>query len=176
MVSRPHYSRFLPVVGWREWVCLPDLGIDAIKAKVDTGARSSALHAVDITELHRGKQAWVRFAVHPMQRDSDRTVFCDAPVLERRAVRSSSGHVQLRYVIRTDLELLGRRWPIDLSLSSRTEMGFRMLIGREAIRRHFVVHPGISFLGGRPYRGRRSAGKIAPATLPPATETDDERR
>ncbi|HVS66693.1 MAG TPA: RimK/LysX family protein [Thermoanaerobaculia bacterium] len=146
----------LPTVGWREWIQIPELGQFLIKAKVDTGARSSSLHAYDLEIVDRDGIEWVRFVVHPLQRDTEVTVECEAPLLERRWVRSSTGERQLRPVIRTDLLLAGRPWPIDLTLTSRDVMGFRMLLGREAIRRRFLVDPGRSYLLSR--RPRRRAG------------------
>lgn len=135
-------------MGWREWVRLPDLEIATIKAKVDTGARSSSLHAVDVEiEKKRGKSL-VRFKVHPLQ-DSTKglnTRQCEVPLLEERWIRSSNGKRELRPVIMTPLEFGGAIWPIELTLTSRDMMGFRMLLGREAIRRRFVVDPGRSFL------------------------------
>jgi hypothetical protein len=134
------------VIGWREWLALPELGIDRIKAKVDTGARSSALHAIRIEEFERDGDDWVRFRVHPRQRDTSETIQCEYPVHDRRSVRSSVGHEQHRIVIRPKVEMMGERFPIDLTLTNRDAMGFRMLLGREATRGRFLVDPGASFL------------------------------
>jgi hypothetical protein len=142
-------SRTRPVVGWREWVALPDLGVTAIKAKIDTGARSSSLHAWDITEETRDGATWLRFGIHPIQHDDDVEVLAAAPLLEHREVRSSNGEAEVRPVILTTVELLGQRFEIELTLSRRDEMDFRMLLGRRAIRRRFVVDPGRSFVGGK---------------------------
>lgn len=139
----------LPVIGWREWIALPDLGIRAIKAKVDTGARSSSLHAFEIEYFHRRGRERVRFRVHPLQRDTRLTVEAEAELLEFRHVRSSSGEASERPVVLTMVELLGERWPIELTLASRDAMGFRMLLGRQALRSRFVVDPGHSFLSGK---------------------------
>ncbi|KPK17393.1 MAG: hypothetical protein AMJ62_01385 [Myxococcales bacterium SG8_38] len=136
----------LSVIGWREWVALPDLGISRIKAKVDTGARSSSLHAYDIEVFSRGPRDYVRFVVHPVQRETKTTIHCIAELHEHRHVKSSSGHREYRPIIRTSLELGAERWPIDLTLTTRDAMGFRMLLGREAIRGRFVVEPGRSYL------------------------------
>jgi hypothetical protein len=133
-----------PVIGWREWVGLPELGVDGVKAKVDTGARSSSLHAWDI-EVDGDV---VRFSVHPVQDDDDIVVQAEAPLVEHRDVRSSNGDVEERPVIRTVAVLRGEQIPIELTLSRRDEMGFRMLLGRSAVRRRFLVDPGRSFLGG----------------------------
>ena len=149
----------LPVIGWREWVGLPDLGIKAIKAKVDTGARSSSLHAFDLQEFKRNGVTWVRFQIHPVQRKSDRAVTTEAPVLVFRSVRSSSGKAAVRPVIVTNVLLLGVAWPIELTLANRDEMGFRKLLGREAFRQRFLVDAGKSYYGGRPKRRKRRALK-----------------
>lgn len=140
----------LEVVGWREWVVLPMLRIPAVKAKIDTGARTSALHAFDLDYFERDGREFVRFRVHPFQRSTKVTVEAEAEVLEYRRVRTSSGHVTVRPVIVTPIELAGRRWDIELTLANRDAMGFRMLLGRRTMRRRFVVDPGRSFLCGRP--------------------------
>ncbi len=148
-----------PLIGWREWVALPSLGIRAIKVKVDTGARSSALHAFDIEIFVEGEQEMVRFKVHPFQKDSQTTVEGVAPLIDRRIVRSSAGEASVRPVILTEIELAGQRWPIELTLTRRDTMGFRMLLGRQAVRRRFQIEPARSFLAsnnpGAPKRRRR---------------------
>lgn len=142
----------LPIIGWREWVGLPDFGIEAIKVKVDTGARSSSLHAFDLHEFIRDGEKWVGFKVHPVQRKRDVTVDIEARILEYRSVRSSSGKATKRPVIVTQLKLLGITWPVELTLASRDKMGFRMLLGREAFRDRFLVDAGNSYFGGKPKR------------------------
>ncbi|MGW8268450.1 MAG: ATP-dependent zinc protease family protein [Longimicrobiales bacterium] len=139
----------LPVIGWREWLSLPDLGIERIKAKIDTGARSSSLHAYDIRGFKRGGGSWVRFRVHPVQRNHRITVEAEARVIGKRTVRTSSGHDSLRWVIETDALLGGARWPIEITLTRRDAMGFRMLLGRQALRSRFLVDPGRSFIFGK---------------------------
>lgn len=138
--------RELAKIGWREWVGLPELDISRIKVKVDTGARSSSLHAFDIEVFSRGRRDYVRFTAHPVQREMRTTVHCVAELHEHRHVKSSSGHREYRPIIRTLVQLGGQSWPIDLTLTTRDAMGFRMLLGREAIRRRFVVDPGRSYL------------------------------
>jgi hypothetical protein len=138
------------VAGWREWVGLPGLGVPWVKAKLDTGARSSALHAFDVEELERDGETWVRYAVRPWQRSDEDLVTAESRVLDRRAVRSSSGHAEERYVVSLDVTIGGRTVAAEVTLSNRDEMGFRMLIGREALRGGFLVDPGRSYLGGRP--------------------------
>ncbi|TQL47144.1 hypothetical protein FB562_0192 [Homoserinimonas aerilata] len=135
------------IVGWREWVSLPDIGVPWVKAKIDTGARSSALHAFDIEELDGGER--VRFWVRPWQRSVEDVVQVECAVHDRRRVRSSSGHSEERFVVLLDVEIFGRTVTAETTLSNRDQMGFRMLIGRQALRQGFVVHPGRSFLAGR---------------------------
>jgi len=138
------------VAGWREWVSLPGLGVPWIKAKLDTGARSSALHAFDVEEVERDGETWVRYVVRPWQRSDEDFVTAESRVLDRREVRSSSGHAEERYVVSLDVSIGGRVVAAEVTLSNRDEMGFRMLIGREALRGGFLVDPGRSYLGGRP--------------------------
>jgi hypothetical protein len=135
------------IVGWREWASLPAIGVPWIKAKLDTGARSSALHAFDIEELPGGER--VRFQVHPWQNSVEDAVQVECPVHDRRDVRSSSGHSEERIVVLVDVELFGRTVTAETTLSNRDQMGFRMLIGREALRQGFIVDPACSFLAGR---------------------------
>lgn len=150
--------RELRRIGWREWVALPDLGIGAIKAKIDSGARSSALHAIGIQRFVQGGRPFVRFKVHPDQRDSKRTIEAVAPVLEKkRKVKSSTGHVTERPVILSRIEIFGESFEIELTLVPRGEMGFRLLLGRQAFRDRFLVDASRSFLNGRPRRKKKKA-------------------
>lgn len=137
------------IIGWREWVAFPDLSIEHIKAKIDTGARSSALHAYDI-ECYKTKNGKLRakFSVHPLQRNSKTIIHCHADVIDQRYVRSSSGQRELRTTIVTNLALGNEVWPIELTLTNRDSMGFRLLIGRTALRRRFLVDPQRSFFFG----------------------------
>lgn len=143
------------VAGWREWASLPDIGVDWIKAKLDTGARTSAIHAFDLEEVDVDGTAHVRFSIHPWQDSDDDIVQAVLPVHDRREVRSSSGHVETRYVVRMDISICSHRIQSEMTLSRRDEMGFRMLIGREALRQGLLVDPGRSYLGGRPKRAVR---------------------
>ena len=136
----------VPAIGWREWLALPDLGIPRIKGKVDTGARSSSLHAFDIEIVRAHGRSRVRFKVHPVQGDDRTTVRCDVPLHDMRWVKSSNGTHELRPVIRTHIVVDDERWRVDVTLTSRELMRFRMLLGREAVQRRFVVDPGRSFL------------------------------
>jgi len=140
------------IAGWREWVALPGFGVEHVKAKLDTGARSSAVHAFDVEELVRDGVDWVRFAVHPWQRSTADAVVVERPVHDRRVVRSSNGTEQERIVVLTTIALLGRTIETEMTLSRRDEMGFRMLVGREALRQGFLVDADASYLGGRPPR------------------------
>ncbi len=137
-------------VGWREWVRLPEIGIKRIKAKIDTGARSSSLHAYDIEIVDVSDIQQVKFKVQPLQKNRDRVIEACLPVAEFRKVRSSNGQTTTRPVVRTRLELFGCRYEIDLTLFDRTKMGFRMLIGREALGGRFVVDASSSYCGGKP--------------------------
>jgi len=139
------------LIGWREWLSLPALGVARIKAKVDTGARTSALHAMHITPFDNAGALWVAFEVAPHTggvRDLAR-IQCRAPVRDHRPVKSSSGHAQERYVISTPVVLGGRQFDIEVTLTNRAEMGFEMLFGRTSLRAgRFLVHPTRSFLLG----------------------------
>jgi hypothetical protein len=147
---RTQSAKALERIGWREWVSLPHLRIPWIKAKVDTGALTSALHAFDIHVTSQRGRRFVRFSVHPLQRNSVVTIETQAPLHDMRPVRSSSGHETVRPVIVTEVEILGRPWSIELALIARDDMGFRMLLGRRALRGRFLVDPGRSYAGGAP--------------------------
>lgn len=146
-----------PVIGWREWVELPGLGGAAVKAKVDTGARTSTLHAFDIREHDDGTT--VAFSYHPVQRDERRTVTAEAPLVDRRTVTASNGQSELRHVIATEVVIDDEPIAIELTLTRRDAMGFRMLLGRGALRGRYTVDPGRSFRGEASKRARRRARK-----------------
>lgn len=133
-------------MGWREWLAIPTLGVDRIKAKVDTGARSSALHAFDIRSAEVDGRPGVRFRVHPLQRRSLPVIEACAPLLDRRHVRSSSGARELRPVVSVTVSLGQTLWEIEVTLTDRSPMGFRFLLGRQAIRGRFLVDAGRSYL------------------------------
>ena len=138
-----------PVIGWREWVAFPEFGVTEIKAKIDTGARTSSIHAQHIKSFERDGKQWVRFQIHPLQRTTKQTLDVEAELLEYRRVTSSTGHASMRPVVVTPARLFGIQWDIELTLTSRDEMGFRMLLGREAVRGRFLIDPSKSFLAGK---------------------------
>lgn len=156
----------LEIVGWREWIGLPQLGIKRIKAKIDTGALSCSLHAFDIENFQREEREFVRFKVHPIQRSERRALTLEAPVLELREIRSSNGLVAVRPVILTEFEMLGIRHNIELTLADRNQMGFRMLVGRRALKDRFLVDSGRSYYGGRPKKKTKRVKKTGGKTNP----------
>jgi len=135
--------------GWREWVSLPSIGVGSIKAKLDTGARTSALHAFNIETYWSDGELWARFFVHPYQKNDRREIACDARIEDIRIVSNPGGRRQRRLVIRTDVRLGDETWPIDLSLTDRDEMGFRLLIGRTTMHGKLIVDPDHSYLLGK---------------------------
>jgi hypothetical protein len=141
--------------GWREWVSLPGIAVPWIKAKLDTGARTSAIHAFGIEQFEKNGGTWVRYSIHPWQKTDAGAVEVESRVHDRRTVRSSSGFADDRFVVMMDIRLVTRTITAEVTLSRRDEMGFRMLVGRQALRQGFVVDPGRSYLGGRPPRRAR---------------------
>jgi hypothetical protein len=138
------------IIGWREWVALPELGGAIVKAKIDTGARTSALHAFGLRVLDRGPGQVASFELHPRQRSRADALRVECPVHSFKQVRSSNGRVERRPVIVSSVRLGALSWPIEVTLTSRDAMGFRMLLGRAAVRRRFLVDPGKSYLLGTP--------------------------
>ncbi len=160
--SRVYDDRPLATVaGWREWIALPELGVPWVKAKLDTGARSSSIHAFDIDETSCDGVDWVSFTVQPWQRSDTDHVRSEMRVIDRRTVRSSTGHEDQRFVVRTAITVVGLDLVAELTLANRDEMGFRMLVGREALRGSLLVDPGRSYLGGRPRRATRRKNRGA---------------
>lgn len=148
----------LDMLGWREWVGFPELGIAQIKAKVDTGARTSCLHAFLVEPFERDAVPWVRFSIHPNQNSNSEVVSCEAPVLDQRFVRDSGGHQELRYVIETTISIGKCLHSVEVTLTDRDSMKFRVLLGRTAIRGQYGVDPGRSYLRGK--RKRRLKKKV----------------
>lgn len=133
-------------VGWREWIALPELGIRQIKAKIDTGARTSAIHTDTIKVFHDSRGVLkVSFSLSPLPNKSKKQ-WCTAEVIDRRTVSDSGGHRELRWVIRTLIEMDGRHWPIEVTLTNRESMRYRMLLGRTALEKYCVIYPGRSYL------------------------------
>lgn len=134
------------IIGWREWVALPELGIDRIKAKVDTGARTSALHAFALHPYKEGNKDKIRFDIHPIQHNVSEVITCIADITDKRWVSDSGGHREERYVVSTPIVLADQTWLIEITLTERDSMLFRMLLGRSAIRKRFTVNPARSFI------------------------------
>ena len=144
-----HMVSPLMTVGWREWVLLPDLGLPHIKAKIDTGAKTSCLHAFSVEPFEKNGKEWVRFGIHPHQNDVDTEVYSEAEVTDKRMVSDSGGHKEERYVITTELMIDEHCWPIEITLTNRDTMLFRMLLGRTAMKNKIIVNPAKSFLLGK---------------------------
>ncbi len=140
------------IVGWREWVTFPDLGDATIKAKIDTGAKTSALHAWNIKPFIKNDEEWIAFDIHPIQKKNSISMRCEARTAVAKLVKSSNGMVEKRYAIKTTVTVGPYSYPIDLTLTNRDDMGFRLLIGRSALKNRFLVDCTHSFI--------QSPGKI----------------
>lgn len=138
------------IAGWREWVALPELNITHIKAKMDTGARTSCIHAFRVEEFDKQGERWVRFWVHPNQQDTQTEVVCEARVVDVRRVTDSGGHREMRYVIATQVAFGSQRWEAEITLTNRDNMKFRMLIGRTAMKDRIIINPAVSYQLGQP--------------------------
>lgn len=138
-----------PILGWREWVSLPGLGIHKIKAKIDTGARTSALHAFSLNPFVENNASKISFEIHPFQHNTSEVVHCVANVVDKRLVTDSGGHEEERYVIETPMTIAGQTWSIEITLTERENMLFRMLLGRSALRKRFIINPARSFVSTR---------------------------
>lgn len=154
-------SRNFPVLGWNEWVALPGLKVPRIKCKVDTGARTSALHAYYVEEFEEDSVHRVRFGLHPMQGDTSKEIHCVADVIDTRNVTDSGGHTEARIVISTPVIIGNYTWPIEITLTNRDTMRYRMLLGRAAIEDNFVVDAGASCLMGDPSNSPASLAYVS---------------
>jgi len=138
------------IIGWREWVALPELGIPAIKTKIDTGAKTSTLHANEIQHFQQNNEPWVKFNLHPSRRYPQLIVQSQAPILDERLITDSGGHRELRYVIQTPISIGNLCWPIEITLTNRNSMLFRMLLGRSALQQgSLMIQPQASYLCGK---------------------------
>lgn len=156
-----------PTVGWREWVGLPELGIDWVNSKVDTGARTSALHAFYVEPFVKEGVDWVRFGIHPLQNRNDVIVDCEAPIHDQRPVTDSGGHTEERYVIKTIARMADMKWTIEITLTNRDNMRFRMLLGRTALNGRFLVDSSASYLQGRKKRPKKKSPKDEVVVIKP---------
>ena len=152
-------ARSQPTLGWREWVGLPEYGVDWLKAKVDTGARTSSLHAAGLHTFEVENREWVRFHIYPWQRSTAAAVQVEARVLDRRQVRSSSGTTERRPVVVLPVRIGSQIVDVEFTLTRRDQMGFRMLLGRQALRRRFLVDTGRSYLLGQPPKSLKQANR-----------------
>ncbi|RKS98343.1 30S ribosomal protein S6--L-glutamate ligase [Flavobacterium sp. 123] len=138
------------ILGSEEWCTFPELGIPTIKARVDSGAKTSALHAINIAPFIKNDTNWVKFDINPIQNNLKTVIHCEARLVDKRIVKSSSGFREQRYVIQTNLEIGESKWPIEMTLTNRDSMGFRMLLGREAMSGRVLVDPEQKYLLGQP--------------------------
>jgi hypothetical protein len=138
------------IIGWREYVSLPDLGVEQISAKIDSGARTSCLHAMNIEEFYKGDDLYVRFATQPKRKDTKFEVTCEAQVKEKRIVKSSNGTESKRYVIVTNVQMGNYKWPVEMTLTGRKKMTYKMLFGRTSMGVDFLINPTHSYLQGEP--------------------------
>lgn len=136
------------IIGSVEWCSFPGLGIPAIKARVDSGAKTSSIHAFNIQKIRRNGESWISFEVHPLQGDRRTVIRCEQPILDKRVVKSSSGIAETRYVIAANIKVGDEAWDIEITLANRDSMGYRMLLGREAMSGRMLVDPSLNFCLG----------------------------
>lgn len=149
MNEKSNQQQDVEIIGWREWVSLPKLGIPHIKAKVDTGARTSALHAFKLNPYKEKGRQRIKFSIHPLQKDMETVIDCDTEVADIRWITDSGGHREKRYVIQTPITIGTKEYDIEITLTNRDTMQFRMLLGRNGIKPHFIVNPAISYAIGK---------------------------
>ncbi len=148
MQTHKHPPHNKVIIGWREWCALPKLGLPAVKVKIDTGADTSALHAFDIETFHRKDKKYVRFSIHPLQGHLDLVRRCTALIVDERKIMSSNGHSERRYVIATPIKIGNLLFDIEITLSNRDPLKFRMLLGRQALKKFALVDPAHSYSQG----------------------------
>ncbi|EKD70811.1 MAG: hypothetical protein ACD_46C00387G0002 [uncultured bacterium] len=141
-----------PIIGWREWIALPEFNIPKIKAKIDTGARTSALHAFSLRPFTENGKQKISFDIHPLQHNTEKIITCSADIVDKRLVTDSGGHAEERFVIETPIIVAGQTWSIEITLTERENMLFRMLLGRSALRKRFIVNPFRSFVTTKRYQ------------------------
>jgi len=163
-----------PALGWREWVGLPEHGLEWVKAKVDTGARTSSLHAAGLHTFELENREWVRFSIYPWQRSTTDAIQIEARVLDRRRVRSSSGTTERRPVVVLPVRMGNKIYDVEFTLTRRDEMGFRMLLGRQALRGRFLIDTGRSYLLGQPPRTERRANRTPSSETNPKPDRNPE--
>lgn len=163
-----------PALGWREWVGLPEHGLEWVKAKVDTGARTSSLHAAGLHTFELENREWVRFSIYPWQRSTTDAIQIEARVLDRRRVRSSSGTTERRPVVVLPVRMGNKIYDVEFTLTRRDEMGFRMLLGRQALRGRFLIDTGRSYLLGQPPRTERRANRTPSSETNPKPDKNPE--
>ena len=145
----------MPVAGWNETASLPELGVDSIRVKLDTGAKMSALHAFNLVEFKKNDQTWVDFEIHPFQNNDTYIVKCSVPVSDVRTIKSSNGQSEKRYVIFSIIKIGAIEWPIEITLTNRDQMSYRMLLGRTAMQNRLLVDPHRTHLLSEVVRKKR---------------------
>ena len=137
------------IIGREEWCSFPELGIHAIKARIDSGAKTSSIHAFNVQSFKRDKKSWVSFEIHPIQKNRRIVIKCEKPVIDKRAVKSNNGISETRFVISTPIKIDKNTWDIELTLANRDSMGFRMLLGREAMANRIIIDPSLACTLGK---------------------------
>lgn len=135
----------LVIIGNAEWCALPELKVPAIRARIDSGAKTSSVHAINIKEFYKNKERWVKFEIHPLRKHTEVFIVCEAKVIDYRLVKSSSGEAKPRYVIQTQVKLGNQKWNIEVTLANRKSMGYQMLLGREAMMNRVLINPSEGF-------------------------------
>lgn len=149
----------LPIAGWNETASLPEFSVNAVRVKLDTGAKTSALHAYNVTPFDKKGVPWVKFEIHPLQNNDSVIVECTAPLMDERYIKSSNGQKEKRYIICSLIKIGDYEWPIEITLTNRDEMNYRMLLGRKAMQNRLLVDPHRTHLLSKPYRQKKRASR-----------------